>query len=158
MPEGARSVEMFVERPTAAAAMKLVPRGALWNTLVVVASCRTLLRAIESAAPGLYSAFAPIREALGGVDEQRVIDRVYHNLPPVNFLIGVLENLPFEVRQGLVVQPLYSVTWRALSTEARMPERLREQRIAPTPPARQPRSALYHLSGAKNIRGLGSSR
>jgi mannose-1-phosphate guanylyltransferase len=68
---GGRSVEMFVEKPATEAAQKIIRTGALWNTLVFVARCNTLLRAIERAAPRLYRAFASAENAIGTVEEQR---------------------------------------------------------------------------------------
>lgn len=92
--DGTRRVEMFVEKPSTEAAKKIIARGALWNTLVLVVRCKTLLQAFQRAIPELYRAFEPIRNALGTPDEQRIIEHVYHQLPKAflrSFLMGTVK-------------------------------------------------------------------
>jgi mannose-1-phosphate guanylyltransferase len=107
-----RKVGMFVEKPSTEAAKKIIRRGALWNTLVLVVRCKTLLQAIQRATPELYRSFEPIENVIGTPDEQRVIEEVYHKLPSLNFSKGVLEVLSFEHRQALVILPVSGVSWR----------------------------------------------
>lgn len=121
-----RTVEMFVGKPSADAAKKIIDKGALWNTLVFVARCETLMQAVKCSAPGLYQAFEPIRTALGTPDEQRVIERVYQKLQPTNFSKGVLEILSFKDRQNLRVLPVRGITWQDLGTRDRLTETLRK--------------------------------
>jgi mannose-1-phosphate guanylyltransferase len=125
-PDRGRIVEMFVEKPSAEAAKKIIRKGALWNTLVLVVACKTLLQAIERATPALYRSFEPIRDAIGTLDEQRVIDRVYQKLPSVNFSKGVLESLPYANRQNLRVLPVRGVTWKDWGTSDRLSKTLRQ--------------------------------
>ncbi len=124
--DGGRPVEMFVEKPSAAAAKMMIRKGALWNTLVLVATCKTLLQAIKRAAPGLYGAFEAIQDAIGTADEQRVTERVYQTLPSINFSKDVLEVLPFEHRQALRVLPVRGVTWNDWGTADRLSSSLRD--------------------------------
>ena len=121
-----RKVEMFVEKPSTEAAKKIIRRGALWNTLVLVVRCKILLRAIQRATPELYRSFEPIQHAIGTADEQRVIEEVYHKLPSLNFSRGVLEVLSFEHRQALVVLPVPGVTWSDWGTNNRLLSMLRQ--------------------------------
>jgi len=111
LPEPARRVEMFVEKPSLDGARKIIARGALWNTLIMVFACRTLLLVIERVAPQIFRAFEPISDAIGTTDEQPVTERVYQKLPSLNFSKGVLEALPFEHRNSLLVLPAPGVTW-----------------------------------------------
>ena len=97
---------MFVEKPSADAAKMLIRKGALWNTMVLVATCNTLLQVIKRAAPGLYRSFEPIHDAIGTPDEQQVTERVYQMLPSFNLSKGVLEVLRFEHRRALLVLPV----------------------------------------------------
>jgi mannose-1-phosphate guanylyltransferase len=124
--DSARRVEMFVEKPSIAAAAKIIASGALWNTMVMVFACRTLLSVIECAAPELYRSFEPIQNALGTADEQEVIKRVYQNLPSHNFSKGVLEALPCEYRGALLVLPVRGVTWSDWGTAAHLSSTLRD--------------------------------
>jgi mannose-1-phosphate guanylyltransferase len=121
-----RRVELFVEKPGAAAAKKIIRSGALWNTLVLVFRCKTLLNAIESMMPQLHRSFQPILEAIGRPDEQRVIENVYQKLPSLNFSEGVLEVLPSEHRPALAVLPVPGVTWSDWGTSARLTSTLHQ--------------------------------
>jgi len=118
--DGSRTVEMFVEKPSMEAAKKIIRAGALWNTLVLVVRCNTLLQAIRRAAPELYRSFEPIENAIGTADEQRVVEEVYYKLPKLNFSKGILEVLSLEHRQALVVLSVPEVTWSDWGTSNRL--------------------------------------
>jgi mannose-1-phosphate guanylyltransferase len=124
--DGDRTVEMFVEKPSAEAAKMIMRKGALWNTLVLVVTCKTLLQAIEHATPELYRAFEPIQSATGTPDEQRIVERVYQKLPPLNFSKRVLEMLSYGNRQNLTVLPVRGVTWEDWGTSNRLSNTLRQ--------------------------------
>jgi mannose-1-phosphate guanylyltransferase len=117
---GARKVELFVEKPEAETARKIIRSGALCNTLVIVSKCQTLMSIIRRTTPALYRSFQPILEAIGTPDEQRVTEQVYQGLPSLNFSTGVLEALPFELRHLLAVLPVSGVTWSDWGTAARL--------------------------------------
>jgi mannose-1-phosphate guanylyltransferase len=117
---GARRVELFVKKPSAERVQKILGSGALWNTLVVVSACSTLLNAIETTLPELYGSFQPILEAVGTPNESDVVERVYRELQPINFSRGVLEFLAFERRRTLLVLPVRGVTWSDWGTSARV--------------------------------------
>jgi mannose-1-phosphate guanylyltransferase len=123
--DSARRVEMFVEKPSIAATAKIIASGALWNTMVMVFACETLLSVIECAAPQLYRSFEPIQNALGMADEQEVIEQVYQTLPSHNFSKGVLEALSFEHRRALLVLPVRGVTWSDWGTVNHLSSMLR---------------------------------
>jgi mannose-1-phosphate guanylyltransferase len=125
-PNSARQVEMFVEKPCPEAAEKIIARGALWNTMVMVFACKTFLSVIQRAAPALYHSFGPIVDALGTPDEHNVVEKVYQNLPAINFSKGVLEVLPFEHRRGLLVLPVRGVTWSDWGTPEHLSSSLRD--------------------------------
>jgi mannose-1-phosphate guanylyltransferase len=124
--DGGRTVEMFVEKPSAEAAKMIMRKGALWNTLVFAATCKTLLEAIKRATPKLNRSFDLIQDAIGTPEEQRVIERVYQNLPSLNFSKNVLENLTYENRQNLRVLPVRGVTWNDWGTSGRLSKTLRQ--------------------------------
>lgn len=151
-----RKVGMFVEKPSTEAAKKIIRRGALWNTLVLVVRCKTLLQAIQRATPELYRSFEPIENVIGTPDEQRVIEEVYHKLPSVNFSKGVLEVLSFEHRQALVVLPVPGVIWSDWGTSDRLSSMLRqlgEPGYAPPGRVLSERRALP-VSSANNLAAL----
>ena len=120
-----RPVKGFVEKPSIETARNIIAGGALWNTMVMIFTCKTLLSAIRSAAPALHRSFKPIQNAIGTADEQRVIEKVYHTLPSLNFSRGVLEALPGRHRPGLAVLPVRGVTWSDWGTRERVSHMLR---------------------------------
>jgi len=107
----AKKIEMFVEKPALEAAKKIVTIGALWNTLVMVFSLTTVMDVFQRTTPKLYHSFQPLLKAIGTPDEQRALEAVYRELSPINFSTAVLEVLPFEYRQELLVLPVRGVTW-----------------------------------------------
>ncbi len=122
----AREVAMFVEKPAVEAAKKIIRIGALWNTLVMVFRLTTLMNVVRRATPELYRSFQPILNAIGTPDEQRVLEAVYHELSPINFSTAVLEVLPFEYRQDLLVLPVRGVTWSDWGSADRLPTGLKK--------------------------------
>jgi len=157
--DGGRTVEMFVEKPSADAANKIIRKGALWNTLVFVVACKTLLQAVERARPELYRSFAPIQDAIGTPDEQRVIERVYQKLPSLNFSKGVLEILSYKDRQNLGVLPVRGVNWKDWGTSDRLSKTLRQlgesDYVKPEPVLSEgralPVSSANHMAALKRI-------
>jgi mannose-1-phosphate guanylyltransferase len=120
-----RNVELFVEKPAMEMAEKIIRRGALWNTLVLVFKCQTLVEAIRRTTPELYRSFQPILKAIGTPDEHRVIEQVYRGLRPTNFSKSVLQTLPYEQRQSVLVLPVRGVTWNDWGTSTRLLSTLR---------------------------------
>lgn len=116
-----RKVELFVEKPRLEAAEKIIRRGALWNTLVMVFKATTMMDVLQRAMPEVYRSFQPLLTAIGTADEQRVLEAVYRELPPVNFSTAILQALPAENRQALLVLPVHSVTWSDWGSEDRLP-------------------------------------
>lgn len=112
-PGGAstKKIELFVEKPGPEAAEKIIRRGALWNTLVTIFKVTTIMNVLQCAMPEVYRSFQPLLKAIGTPDEQRVVEAVYHELRPINFSSAILEDLPFQHRQALLVLPVRGVTW-----------------------------------------------
>ena len=126
--DSARTVELFVEKPSADTAKKIIVAGALWNTMVMVFACETFLSVIQRGAPALDRAFRRIFDAIGTPDEMRVTERVYQSLQPLNLSKGVLEVLPFQYRRTLAVLPIHGVTWSDWGTSDRLSTMLRQLR------------------------------
>jgi len=106
-----RKVELFVEKPGPEAAEKIIRRGALWNTLVMIFKATTMMNVLQRAMPDVYRSFQPLQKAIGTPDEQPMLEAVYHELRPINFSSAILQALPFEHRQALLVLPVRGVTW-----------------------------------------------
>jgi mannose-1-phosphate guanylyltransferase len=150
------TVEIFVEKPSAEAAKKIIRKGALWNTLVFVVACKTLLQAIKRATPEMFRAFEPIQEAIGTAGEQRAIEQVYQKLAPVNFSKGVLETLSHENRRNLRIVTVRGVTWKDWGSSERLTQTLRQlgapDLIAPEAAGSEGRAA--HVAPERQIAAI----
>lgn len=116
----AKTVQMFVEKPRPEAARKIVDAGALWNTLVFVARVKTLLATFQRRTPDLFRALQTVAAAIGTPQETSVAEQVYRGLAPVNFSKSVLEILPYDHRQNLLVLPVRGVAWNDWGSATRV--------------------------------------
>jgi mannose-1-phosphate guanylyltransferase len=116
-------VRRFWEKPELAVAERLLRRGCLWNSFVLVARAPTLLALIEAAVPGVYRPFLAAWQARSAEGESEAMRALYARLPPTNFSEDVLGRSP----DGLAVLPVRGVAWsdwgepgRVLRTLARL--------------------------------------
>jgi mannose-1-phosphate guanylyltransferase len=117
-------VNRFWEKPSIEVARRLMSRGCLWNSFVMVGQLSTVLGLFLIALPELYVAFKKILPVLDTTSEQRTIERLYSNLDSTCFSQWVL------AAQGpvnLAVLPVRGVGWsdlgeteRVMNTIARM--------------------------------------
>lgn len=86
---GVHRVARFVEKPDAARARRWLRAGRhLWNAGIFVWRVRTILREIESHAPGVHRALAPLRRARPG---REALARAYRGAPSASIDTAVLE-------------------------------------------------------------------
>jgi mannose-1-phosphate guanylyltransferase len=83
-------VRRFWEKPNQSLAQVLQLRGCLWNSFVMVASVRALLRVIENTSAELYRSFASIARVLRTPGEAKAIGKLYERIEEVNFSHQVL--------------------------------------------------------------------
>ena len=114
------AVESFVEKPGPAEVARLYERGALWNTLVLVARARTLWQLACERFPGLTPFFSVLQAAIGTRREARVLDEVYETMPRVNFSSELLER----ASDRIAMQSLDGVMWNDWGQPARIVESL----------------------------------
>ena len=114
------AVESFVEKPGPTEAARLYERGALWNTLVLVARARTLWELACERLPGLTPFFSVLQAAIGTRREARVLDEVYETMPRVNFSSELLER----ASDRIAMQSLDGVMWNDWGQPARIVESL----------------------------------
>jgi len=115
-----RCVDQFIEKPAPPVARRLVLRGALWNTMVLVANAKTLLDLMRCFVPELYHSLSEISEANdngNGTERKR---KVYAALEPVNFSQAVLEKLPVHKPGCLSVLPMPGVFWSDWGSRRRL--------------------------------------
>jgi mannose-1-phosphate guanylyltransferase len=134
---GLYRVRHFWEKPSPAFAQRLLTRGCLWNSFVIVAHPSALSALIKCAVPDLFDAFAPLRPKLTTPWEDDGIRQVYSQLASTDFSRQVLATCPAK----LAVLPLTGVGWsdlgepgRVLATFARLgwlPEWARPESMVP---------------------------
>jgi mannose-1-phosphate guanylyltransferase len=135
---GLRGVRRFVEKPSRPAAQRLLRRGGLWNTFVSVGRLSAYWQLAERHLPRHAALFGHYSRAVGTAGEGRILEALYHDMPPANFSRAVLEDCG-----GLAVAPVHGSGWsdwgsprrvfRSLEGTRRL-ARLRE-RLAVTAPA-----------------------
>jgi mannose-1-phosphate guanylyltransferase len=81
-------VKRFWEKPSASHAARLLKRGCVWNTFVMVGCVQAFLDMIASAAPDLYRLFA----AVGHDREENAIEPLYQTISATDFSMQVLSS------------------------------------------------------------------
>lgn len=104
-------VHRFIENPSLETARKLIRRGALWNTMVMLSKTKTLLSLAGTVVPGLYDSFEQILKAIGTRNERFVIAEASPHVKSRNFPEGFLEALLSHHRSSLRVLPVLGVSW-----------------------------------------------
>ncbi len=117
---GTRPVSAFIEKPRRERALELVTAGALWNTMTMVFSLRTLWQLVERVQPELHAHFSRILEAIGTVEEQRTVNDVYERLQPVNFSKEITEKIAEYHPKSISVLPVRDVFWSDLGSRERV--------------------------------------
>ena len=111
-----RRVRQFWEKPTMAQAEEFQAQGWFWNSFVMVGRASTMLELIKRAVPSVYEAFAAVRPTLGTLGETEAIERLYCELPSVDFSRAVLSAVPAD----LAVLPVRDVYWNDLGSPDRV--------------------------------------
>jgi mannose-1-phosphate guanylyltransferase len=111
-----RRVERFWEKPGSALAEKLLARGCLWNSFVMVARVPAVLRLVRVSMPALWEAFAGLRATLGSDREPVAVEDLYRALAPESFSDAVLSACP----RHLAVLPVTGVGWSDWGQPARV--------------------------------------
>lgn len=105
-------VERFWEKPDRGTAMRLLKKGGLWNTFVMVGRVSSLLKQFETCLPELYGEFTKVT-ASGRCPET---DPLYDLIPDSNFSSDVLERCP----DKLHVLRVSDVGWNDLGEPQRV--------------------------------------
>ena len=138
--EAALPVLQFIEKPATADAMKLIERGALWNTFIIVADIRGLLRLYEHRIPEVVTEMRrAVRRDHEAAGAGRAVAELYARLPPVDFSHDILPAEESDIR----VVPVRPCGWSDLGTPERlaralarmptkeMPSRIRTRHLEP---------------------------
>lgn len=109
-------VRRFWEKPSASLAHKLMQRGCLWNSFVIVGCVDALLRMAQAAVPELYESFAALAPFFETTRERRALAELYSRIDDVNYSHEVLAARP----QDLAVMRVGDVGWSDLGDPARV--------------------------------------
>ena len=84
-----KAVQHFWEKPPLGERLRLLRRGALWNTFVFTSSTTTLWEMARRMTPDLYRAFTDIRMMVPSRHAPLLLAHIYQRLGAVNFSSGV---------------------------------------------------------------------
>jgi mannose-1-phosphate guanylyltransferase len=109
-------VGALCEKPLLDDAVRLLKRGWLWNSKVVIGRASTILAMIMVAAPELYAAFAPLRAKFPELASPRGVANVYKSLAVTSFTEHVLAANPV----NLAALPVTGIRWINLAQPQRI--------------------------------------
>ena len=110
-PYGVLEVERFIEKPNAILAKKLILRGGLWNTMVMIFKINSLLQYIREIRPQTCRGFEQLCHAVGRPDFSAIVKQVFAQSEPFNLSSGFLEALAARRGADLLVLPVPQVHW-----------------------------------------------
>jgi mannose-1-phosphate guanylyltransferase len=87
-------VRQFWEKPSRPFAERLLQRGCLWNSFVMLGRVRAFLELLWRTTPELIMAFDPVCRVLGTPREEAAVAQVYATLPATSFSENVLARVP----------------------------------------------------------------
>ncbi len=107
--EGSRfyKVVRFCEKPDHYEAQQFFNNGSLWNSLVLAATCETLVKMYRQHLTIIYDAFKRGKSVYGTDDEEQFIVDAFENIPSLSFSKCVLEVIP----ESLFVLRVEGVLW-----------------------------------------------
>lgn len=117
-----RPIRRFWEKPSALLAQRLLARGALWNSFVMVGHVSAFLGLAARHAPELYAALQPLARAVGTPAESRVAEEVYRSLDVTSFSESIL----VPGAGDLVTVTVTGVDWSDLGNPQRVLATLRQ--------------------------------
>ena len=109
-------VRQFWEKSSQKIASRLMRRGCLWNSFVMVGRVRTFLSIVHKALPALFSALESMRAtAFPGLEDEALVD-LYPSIPATNFSHQVLSVQP----SALAVLRADTLGWNDLGEPQRV--------------------------------------
>ena len=88
-------VSRFWEKPSRRVASRLMRRGCLWNSFVMVGAVGAFRNLIQHTLPG--SRFESMPALVVPGREHRALGEIYHKLPPADFSVEVLSARPSDL-------------------------------------------------------------
>lgn len=109
-------VERFWEKPTAKVARRLLDKGCLWNSFVMVGRVDALLAMFREHVPKLFRMFNVPRQFFGKEAEKAIVRSIYSWIGETNFSSEVLEN----ATEKLMVMRVADSGWSDLGEPQRV--------------------------------------
>jgi mannose-1-phosphate guanylyltransferase len=126
--QGIFEIAKFVEKPAAPLARRLIERGALWNSFILAAAARTLLRLLSRRFPEIAGAMCDaVRRDRHRPDDPIATARLYACLPSLDFSRDVLSSVRESTLRVLAVP---ECGWSDLGNPTRIAATLRQARPA----------------------------
>jgi len=116
LPRSISRVSKFWEKPSALVARRLMERGCLWNSFVMVGRVDAFLKMTERALPALFDFFSLIAPSFGTTSEASALSELYSSVPSSNFSHEVLAIRP----NDLAVMQVSEVGWSDLGEPRRV--------------------------------------
>jgi mannose-1-phosphate guanylyltransferase len=120
-------IRRFWEKPGASLARRLMGRGCLWNSFMMVGTVRAFFALVRDTTPFLVTGFTHVRAARTPEDEAARAERLYAGLPSVSFSDAVLT----QSTHRLATLPVKDVGWSDWGHPARVIATLRGARARP---------------------------
>jgi mannose-1-phosphate guanylyltransferase len=125
-PQGTFEIAKFVEKPKALIARQLIETGALWNSFILGASARTLLRMLRRRFPEIVDAMCDaVRRDRHRPDNPVATAALYACLPTLDFSRDVVSNATEPTLRVLAVP---ECGWSDLGNPTRIAATLRRAR------------------------------
>jgi mannose-1-phosphate guanylyltransferase len=106
----------FLEKPDLPSAREFYRRGFLWNTFVNVTKAENLIELTKVHLPNIWSRFDRILDAIGTIQEHRVVDSEYRNMERATLSRGILE----KSTSRMSVVEIEDVFWSDWGSEERV--------------------------------------
>lgn len=87
-----RAVEEFVEKPSEEVAKEYLRAGCyFWNSGIFIWKASVILQSFQKLLPDIYESLVKIGEAMGSVEEARILSEVYPGIPKISIDYGIME-------------------------------------------------------------------
>jgi mannose-1-phosphate guanylyltransferase len=89
-----RQVDSFLDKPDRIQVLNALAKGALWNSLVIVAKVETLWKLGWQYLPVVMERFERLGKAIGSSHEGQMLRQLYQKMPILNFSAELLQRVP----------------------------------------------------------------
>lgn len=135
----------FLEKPDPIEGVQAMAKGALWNTLVIVAKVETLWKFGWQSLPLIMERFERLGPTIGTGHEWETLQQIYQDMPRLDFSREILQRFP----EHLGVMELEEVLWSDWGQPERIAHTLKTLGKEPAFPSgilQRPTSSMHTIS------------